>query len=89
MHSLQGAGFGRVWLTAGPTQHTHMNSTKWSSLTEFAKYLGNEGICRVEENDKGIHIAWIDTSPEAIKRQELLRRKEAQDRETTSGSSGC
>jgi DNA/RNA-binding protein KIN17 len=56
-----------------------MNSTKWSSLTEFAKHLGREGICRVEETEKGIHIAWIDNSPEALRRQEALRRKEAQD----------
>lgn len=61
-------------------EHVHMNSTQWSSLTEFAKYLGKEGICRVEENEKGIHISWIDDSPEALKRQEALRRKEAQDR---------
>jgi len=57
-----------------------MNATKWPSLTEFAKYLGREGICRVEENEKGLHIAWIDTSPEALKRQEALRRKELQDK---------
>ena len=55
-----------------------MNATKWPSLTEFAKYLGREGICRVEENDKGIHISWIDNSPEALRRQEALKRKEAQ-----------
>lgn len=61
-------------------EHVHMNATKWPSLTEFAKYLGREAICRVEETDKGIHIAWIDNSPEALKRQEALRRKEAQDR---------
>ncbi|KAL2753862.1 hypothetical protein ACRALDRAFT_2109641 [Sodiomyces alcalophilus JCM 7366] len=61
-------------------EHTHMNATKWSSLTEFAKFLGQEGICRVEENEKGIHVAWIDKSPEALRRQEALRRKEAQDR---------
>ncbi|CAK7264068.1 hypothetical protein SEPCBS57363_000883 [Sporothrix epigloea] len=60
--------------------HIHMHSTKWSSLTEFAKYLGQEGICRVEENEKGIFISWVDTSPEALKRQEAIRRKEAQDR---------
>ncbi|KAF5005625.1 hypothetical protein FDECE_7947 [Fusarium decemcellulare] len=59
--------------------HIHMNSTKWPSLTEFAKYLGREGICRVEENEKGIHISYIDKSPEALRRQEALRRKEAQD----------
>ena len=60
--------------------HVHMNSTKWSSLTEFAKHLGREGLCRVEENEKGFFISWIDNSPEALKRQEALRRKEAQDR---------
>ncbi|ATY66808.1 C2H2 finger domain-containing [Cordyceps militaris] len=59
-------------------EHVHMNATKWPSLTEFAKHLGREGICRVEENDKGIHISWIDNSPDALKRQEALRRKEAQ-----------
>lgn len=56
-----------------------MNSTKWPSLTEFAKHLGREGICRVEETDKGIQIAWIDNSPDALRRQEALRKKEAQD----------
>lgn len=60
--------------------HLHMNATKWSSLTEFAKHLGREGICRVEETDKGLNIAYIDTSPEALRRQEALRRKEAQDK---------
>ncbi|KAF4120198.1 DNA/RNA-binding protein KIN17 [Geosmithia morbida] len=59
--------------------HIHMNSTKWPSLTEFAKYLGREGICRVEETEKGLHIAWIDDSPEALRRRDALRRKEAQD----------
>ncbi|TQS32144.1 hypothetical protein Golomagni_07551 [Golovinomyces magnicellulatus] len=59
-------------------EHVHMNSTKWPSLTEFAKHLGRESICRVEETEKGLHISWIDNSPEALRRQEALRRKEAQ-----------
>ncbi|RKU41944.1 hypothetical protein DL546_004974 [Coniochaeta pulveracea] len=58
----------------------HMNATKWSNLTEFAKYLGREGICRVEERDDGFYIAWIDDSPEALKRREALKRKEMQDK---------
>ncbi|KAI0020268.1 zinc finger protein RTS2 [Xylariomycetidae sp. FL0641] len=61
-------------------EHVHMNATKWPSLTEFAKHLGREGICRVEENDKGIHIAWIDDSPDALRRKEAVRRKEMQDK---------
>lgn len=60
-------------------EHIHMNATKWPSLTEFAKHLGKEGICRVEETEKGLHISWIDNSPDALRRQEALRRKEAQD----------
>ncbi|KAI0550819.1 domain of Kin17 curved DNA-binding protein-domain-containing protein [Xylaria curta] len=61
-------------------EHIHMNATKWPSLTEFAKYLGREGICKVEETDKGIQIAWIDDSPEALRRKEAVRRKEMQDK---------
>ncbi|PHH80306.1 hypothetical protein CDD82_1834 [Ophiocordyceps australis] len=60
-------------------QHIHMNATKWTSLTDFAKHLGQQGICRVEESEKGLLIAWIDNSPEALRRQDALRRKEAQD----------
>ncbi|XDG01732.1 hypothetical protein ABKA04_001347 [Annulohypoxylon sp. FPYF3050] len=61
-------------------EHIHMNATKWHSLTDFAKYLGREGICKVEETDKGVLIAWIDDSPEALRRKEAVRRKEMQDK---------
>lgn len=61
-------------------QHVHMNATRWPSLTEFAKYLGREGICRVEDTEKGLHISWIDNSPEALRRSDAIRKKERQDR---------
>ena len=69
-------------------EHVHMNATKWASLTEFAKYLGRAGICRVDEDEKNVErggasslmIAWIDNSPEAMRRSEALRKKEKQDR---------
>ncbi|KAK6365067.1 uncharacterized protein PV06_09654 [Exophiala oligosperma] len=68
--------------------HIHMNATKWPSLTEFAKYLGREGICRVDEDEKNetkigasaLTISWIDNSPEALRRQEALKKRERQDR---------
>ncbi|KAK3325303.1 domain of Kin17 curved DNA-binding protein-domain-containing protein [Apodospora peruviana] len=60
--------------------HTHLNATKWHSLTEFVKYLGRESLCRVKEKEDGLFIAWIDDSPEAMKRREAVRRKELQDR---------
>lgn len=61
-------------------EHIHMNATKWPSLTELAKYLGREGICRVSEEEKGLFIAWIDNSPEALRRQDAVRKKERQDK---------
>ena len=57
-----------------------MNATKWPSLTEYAKHLGREGLCRVEETDKGLHVSWIDNSPDALRRQDAIRKKERQDR---------
>jgi DNA/RNA-binding protein KIN17 len=49
-------------------------------LTEFVKSLGRDGICRVTEEEDGFYVAWIDSSPEAMRRQETLRKKERQDR---------
>lgn len=60
--------------------HVHMNATKWPSLTEFAKHLGREGICRVEEGEKGLSISWIDNSPEALRRLDAVRKKEMMER---------
>ncbi|EHL01676.1 putative KIN17-like protein [Glarea lozoyensis 74030] len=57
-----------------------MNATKWPSLTEFAKFLGREGICRVEEEERGLFVSWIDNSPEALRRQDAIRKKERQDK---------
>ena len=56
--------------------HVHMNSTKWPSLMEFVKYLGREGICRVEEGERGLEIAWVDDSPEALRRRDAVAKKE-------------
>jgi DNA/RNA-binding protein KIN17 len=48
---------------------------------EFGKFLGREGICRVEEDDKGgLKVAWIDNSPDALRRQEANKKKERQDK---------
>ena len=61
-------------------EHIHMNSTKWPSLTEFVKTLGREGICRVEEGERGLEISWVDDSPEALKRREMVRKKESMEK---------
>ncbi|KAL2162780.1 hypothetical protein VTH06DRAFT_6616 [Thermothelomyces fergusii] len=60
--------------------HVHLNATRWHSLTDFVKHLAREGIVRAEEKEDGIFIAWIDDSPEAMRRREAVRRKEMQDK---------
>jgi len=61
--------------------HLHMNATRWVTLTEFAKHLGRSGIARVDETEKGWFVAWIDSSPKALAKQEASLKK---DRATTS-----
>jgi hypothetical protein len=63
--------------------HTHLNATRFSSLSEFAKYLGREGICRVtEEEGKGIFIAWIDNSPDALRRKDAIQKRKRIDEDS-------
>lgn len=38
-------------------EHVHMNGTQWSSLTQFVKYLGSEGIATVR---RGMLRASVD-----------------------------
>ncbi|KAJ3160434.1 hypothetical protein HDU86_000768 [Geranomyces michiganensis] len=57
-------------------QHLHMNATQWTSLTEFCMYLGKEGLCEVDETEKGWFIKWIDRSPETLAKQDAILKKE-------------
>ncbi|KAJ1032479.1 hypothetical protein NDA16_000503 [Ustilago loliicola] len=56
--------------------HTHMNATQWTSLSEFVKHLGREGIVQAEDTDQGWFITWIDNSPAALARQDALQKME-------------
>ncbi|KAJ1982222.1 hypothetical protein H4R35_000393 [Dimargaris xerosporica] len=56
--------------------HLHMNATRWDTLTEFVKHLGREGIAHVDETPRGWFVAWIDNSPEALKRLAAIQKKE-------------
>jgi DNA/RNA-binding protein KIN17 len=58
-----------------------MNATQWSSLTDFVKYLGKEGICEVEDTEKGWFISWIDRRPETLARKEAELRKARAERD--------
>jgi Domain of Kin17 curved DNA-binding protein len=59
--------------------HIHMNSTKWYTLTDFVKYLGREGLCKVDETPKGWFISLIHRDPvEEIEEQKRLARRKAE-----------
>ncbi|XP_073475540.1 DNA/RNA-binding protein KIN17 [Aquarana catesbeiana] len=60
-------------------EHVHMNATQWETLTDFTKWLGREGLCKVDETPKGWYIQYIDRDPETIKRQQELEKKKKQD----------
>ena len=56
-----------------------MNATQWETLTDFTKWLGKEGLCKVDETPKGWCIQYIDRDPETICRQLELEKKKKQD----------
>ena len=59
--------------------HIHMNSTKWLTLTEFVKYLGREGKCKVEDTPKGWFITLIQRDPfEELEGQRKIKRERAE-----------
>ncbi|NWW77355.1 KIN17 protein, partial [Climacteris rufus] len=60
-------------------EHIHMNGTQWETLTDFTKWLGREGLCKVDETPKGWYIQYIDRDPETIRRQQEQERKKKQD----------
>lgn len=56
--------------------HTHMNATQWTSLSDFVKHLGREGIVQAEDTEQGWYLTWIDNSPAALARQDALQKME-------------
>lgn len=42
--------------------HLHMNATKWTTLSDFAKEMGRNGYCRVEDREDGWWMSFVDRS---------------------------
>lgn len=61
--------------------HIHLNSTRWTTLTEFSNWLGEKGFVKVEESERGVMITYIDRSPEKLSREQLEARKAEQAKE--------
>jgi hypothetical protein len=54
---------------------THMNATKWNSLTGFINYLESIGKILVKEDDKEIKIKYIDNTPKGIYEKNIIEKK--------------
>ena len=61
--------------------HIHMNATRWTTLTEFIKYLGREGICEVDETPKGWFITYRPEDKEEKMRQAMKAKRKLADEE--------
>ncbi|GLT73652.1 hypothetical protein SLA2020_454950 [Shorea laevis] len=55
--------------------HVHMNSTQWATLTEFVKYLGRIGECKVEETPKWWFITSIDRDSETVFKEKQKNKR--------------
>ena len=55
--------------------HIHMNSTKWTCLSDFVQYLGKQSKCIVEETERGWYVTYISRDPILLAKQEAAKRK--------------
>lgn len=55
--------------------HVHMNSTEWATLTDFVKYLGRTGKCKVEETEKGWFMTYIDKDSETLFKERMKNKR--------------
>ena len=49
--------------------HVHMNATRWVTLSGFVMTLGKAGIVKVDEDEQGLWITWVDNSPKTLAKQ--------------------
>ncbi|XP_060096964.1 DNA/RNA-binding protein KIN17-like [Heteronotia binoei] len=59
-------------------EHIHLNATQWETLSDFTKWLGREGYCKVDETPKGCYLQYIDRSPEMVHQQQEDEKKRKQ-----------
>jgi len=49
--------------------HVHMNGTRWVTLSGFIMTIGKAGIVKVDEDEKGLWVTWVDSSPKTLAKQ--------------------
>lgn len=61
--------------------HTHLNATRWVTLTGLAKWMGRKGIADVEETEKGWFVTYIDRDHETLEKQRSREKKQKLDKD--------
>lgn len=56
--------------------HIHMNSTQWTTLSQFIAYLSKEGLAECDQTEKGWFIKWKDTDPNRLALRAAAERGE-------------
>ncbi|UJR10330.1 hypothetical protein I4U23_014536 [Adineta vaga] len=59
--------------------HVHMNATRWVALAGYVRWLGSQGICEIEQTERGWYITLIDKDPDSVRREMESERKEKMD----------
>lgn len=57
-------------------EHVHMNATQWTTLSDFVKDLGKEGLCKVQDREDGFWISFVDR--EVAERDRMARERDTQ-----------
>jgi len=53
-----------------------MNATRWVAVAGYVRWLGDQGLCTIDQTEKGWYITLIDKDPETVRRQMETERKE-------------
>ncbi|CAK9006569.1 DNA/RNA-binding protein KIN17 (Binding to curved DNA) (KIN [Durusdinium trenchii] len=62
-------------------EHVHMNATKWTSLSQFVQHLGEQGLCKIDQDERGWFVQWINRDLDALRRASALDKKRKHDQD--------
>ncbi|CAF1342668.1 unnamed protein product [Adineta steineri] len=57
-------------------EHVHMNATRWVALAGYVRWLGSQGLCEIEETERGWYVTLIDKDADSVRREMDAEKKE-------------
>lgn len=56
--------------------HVHLNATRWVAVAGYVRWLGSQGLCEIEETEKGWYVTLIDKDAESVQREMDAEKKQ-------------